>query len=656
MHVREGAAGSRCWRCCEEPCADDGQAERDIGRCLRSSAAARLCAATTSIGLAATASAWQSAAASVPMKLQSLRYTLRLLDPAAHLFEVSCTVARPDPAGQRFALPAWIPGSYLIRDFARHIVAIRAETGGKPVRLGKIDKHTWQAAVLRQGESLTVICEVYAWDLSVRGAHLDRTHAFFNGTSVFLRVLGQEAAPCLVDLQAPSGEPYADWRVATALELAHDESDAAQRHGFGVYRAASYDELIDHPVEMGRFTLIGFQACGVPHEVAISGRHDCDGARLSADLTRICEWQIRFFGEPAPVARYVFLVTAIGEGYGGLEHRASTALLCSRNDLPYVGMEGTPERYRTFLGLCSHEYFHTWNVKRIKPAAFTPYDLDRENYTSLLWAFEGITSYYDDLALLKCDVIELKDWLELTAKTIANVWRTPGRFRQTLAESSFDAWSKFYRPDENSSNAVVSYYAKGALLALVLDLTLRSVSQGKVSLDDVMRALWQRHGKTGLGVGDEDIRLIAEELSGLKLKRFFADAVHDTGDLPLKKLLALFGLKLHRESSKAPALGVKTVSEGNELKLGAVFSGSAAHAAGLSAGDLLLAIDGLRVTPATLDQQLARHQAGDRVKIHAFRRDELMSFDVQLAAPAKDDCKLLAEPKVNALRRKWLGG
>ena len=589
------------------------------------------------------------------MTINPLRYTIRPGNPVAHTFEVSCTVALPDPNGQRFALPAWIPGSYLIRDFARHIVAIRAESAGKPVRLTKIDKHTWQASAIKKNAALTLTCEVYAWDLSVRGAHLDQTHAFFNGSSVFLRAIGHETAPCLIELQAPLGEAYRDWRVATALEPARDVLGAAQQHGFGLYQAANYDELIDHPVEMGTFALRSFNACGVPHAVAITGRQDCDFERLIADLTRICEWQIRFFGEPAPMERYVFLVTAVGEGYGGLEHRASTALLCSRDNLPYAGMEGTPEGYRTFLGLCSHEYFHTWNVKRIKPLAFTPYDLDRENYTSLLWAFEGFTSYYDDLALLRSGTIALKDWLGLTAKTMSNVQRTPGRLRQTLAESSFDAWSKFYRPDENSPNAVVSYYAKGALLALALDLTLRKASHSNISLDDVMRALWQKHGKTGIGVADEDIRLIAEQLSGLALKRFFADALHDTCELPLKKLLAPFGLKVQWEPAKTPSLGIKTVTEGNEVKLGTVLSGSAAQMAGLSSGDLLLAIDGLRVTPATFTQQLARHPVGGSIRVHAFRRDELMEFDVRLAAPEPDECRLRAEAQPNALRRKWLG-
>ena len=596
------------------------------------------------------------------MKIAPIRYTVVPTHPAAHRLEVRCTVADPAPDGQRFALPAWIPGSYLIRDFARNIVSIRAEAGGKPVALAKIDKHTWQAAPLKQPEALTVVCEIYAWDLSVRGAHFDETHAFFNGTSVFLRVIGQEDSPCLVDLQPPEGKRFKDWRLATAMTperaATGEKSGKAKRHSFGLYRAENYDELIDHPVEMGHFSHATFDACGVPHEIVITGRHDCDMSRLCRDLKRICEWQIRLFGEPAPMSRYVFLVTAVGSGYGGLEHRASTALLCSRNDLPYAGMSGLPEAYRTFLGLCSHEYFHTWNVKRIKPAAFTPYDLDRENYTTLLWAFEGFTSYYDDLALLRSGAIELKDWLELMAKTISNLERTPGRQRQTLAESSFDAWSKFYRPDENTPNAVVSYYAKGALFALALDLTLRHRTDSRVSLDDVMRALWGRHGQTGIGVGEDDIRAIAEECSGLNLKRLFAEGVSGTRDLPLKKLLASFGVKLSLEvvpTAKTPSLGAKTASDANDVKLANVFDGGAAQAAGLSAGDSLLAIDGLRITPATLDKLLARHQPGDTVRVHAFRRDELMEFAVRLDPPPEDDARLALAEGANTLRTQWLG-
>ena len=586
-----------------------------------------------------------------------IRYTLCPIDPAAHRYEVHCTVAAPAPDGQRFALPAWIPGSYLIRDFARHIIGIRATASGSPVPLRKLDKHTWQAPSLKPGEPLTVSIDVYAWDLSVRGAHLDPTHAFFNGTSVFLQVVGQEDSPCLVELQPPPGATYRDWQVATAMPLAKGVPGSANRQGFGLYRCANYDELIDHPVEMGRFTRIAFKACGVPHEVVISGRHDADGQRLATDLQRICEWQIRFFGEPAPMQRYVFLATALGDGYGGLEHRASTALLCSRHDLPYPGMAGLNEGYRRFLGLCSHEYFHTWNIKRIKPKAFIPFDLTRENYTTLLWAFEGFTSYYDDLALLRSGVIDIADWLELVAKTISNIERTPGRHRQSLAESSFDAWSKFYRPDENTPNAVVSYYTKGALLALTLDLTLRSKSQGKTSLDDVMRALWQQHGLTGVGIDETTIRTIAEKLAGIDLRRFFADYVDGTRELPLKKRLAEFGIRLDwtGETAKTPSLGVKTTPNGNEVKLATVFDGSAAQKAGLAAGDVLLAIDGLRVSPETLEKALSRRQPGESITIHAFRHDELIETTLRLDAAPQDTAKLTLTDKNTKNRRAWLG-
>ncbi|MDR2788392.1 MAG: PDZ domain-containing protein [Candidatus Accumulibacter sp.] len=585
-----------------------------------------------------------------------IRYVICPTHPAAHRFTVSCTVAAPDPAGQRFALPAWIPGSYLIRDFARHIVAIRAEAGGSAVRLEKLDKHTWRAAPVGEGTALSVICEIHAWDLSVRGAHLDPTHAFFNGTSVFLRVLGQESSPCLIDLRRPEGPGFAAWRVATSLSEASGERGRARPHGFGLYRAEDYDELIDHPVEMGVFTRIEFDACGVLHEVAITGRHDCDRERLAADLKRVCEWQIGFFGEPAPMPRYVFLVMAIGDAYGGLEHRASTAIACARDSLPHSGMKGLPEAYRRFLGLCSHEYFHTWNVKRIKPADFMPYDLDRENYTTQLWAFEGITSYYDDLALLRSGVIGLRDWFDLTASTLGNLRRCPGRLRQSLAESSFDAWNKFYRPDENTPNAVVSYYAKGALAALALDLTLRQGTSGRVSLDDVMRALWRRFGQTGIGVGDGDIRSIAEELSGLALERFFAQTIHGTRDIPLGKLLAPFGIRLAWGKSRAPALGVKTGNEGDKLRLATVYDGGPAQEAGLSAGDTLVAVEGLRVTAGNLDALLSRRKPGDVLTIHAFRRDELMRFRVTLGAREDETPRLRRAGSANALRRAWLGG
>ncbi|MES2295717.1 MAG: PDZ domain-containing protein [Pseudomonadota bacterium] len=597
---------------------------------------------------------------SAPKTAAGIDYAILPKDLAGHLFQVTLRVAHPAPEGQVLALPAWIPGSYMIREFSRNIVQIRAESQGQAVALTKLDKHSWQAAPVA-GE-LTVHYEVYAWDLSVRTAHLDQTHAFFNGTSVYLRVLGQENAPHRVDIQRPLDPAARTWRVATALpEL------KAKRCDFGSYIAASYDELIDHPVELGDFALASFKAHGVSHDIVITGRvPNLDMARLQADLKAICETQIAFF-EPktrrAPMNRYVFMTLAVGDGYGGLEHRASTALICARADLPTTstpkGAEPS-EGYLKFLGLCSHEYFHTWNVKRIKPAAFAPYDLQVENYTPLLWLFEGFTSYYDDLMLVRSGLIDEPAYLKMLGKTIASVLRGSGRTKQSVADSSFDAWGKYYRQDENAPNAIISYYTKGSLIALAFDLTIRAKTGGKKSLDDVMLALWQRYGRdfyagAARGVTDAQVEALFDEVSGLKLKSMFERYVRGTDDLPLARLYAPFGLKLadERKASK-PALDVATARDGADCKLTQVHEGGAAHRAGLSAGDVLIALDGVRVG-ANLEAMLARYHVGDAVSVHAFRRDELMAFSLTLQgervanitlapAPASKQSKALARP------------
>lgn len=597
-----------------------------------------------------------------------IRYAVFPAHPEAHLFEVRCTVSEPDPAGQVFSLPTWIPGSYLIREFARNVVRIRAHSGRKLLPLKKLDKNSWQVAP--HAGPVTVTMEVYAWDLSVRGAHLDTSHGFFNGPSLFLKVAGRDDDPCEVEILPPKGARYRGWRVATALR-----EQGAKRYGFGAYAAANYDELIDHPVEMGSFDLATFRAAGVQHDIAITGRHRADLRRLARDLKTLCETQIDFFGGKAPMDRYVFLVTAVGEGYGGLEHRASTALLCSRDDLPQEGVAEVTERYRGFLGLCSHEYFHTWNVKRIKPAAFSPYDLDRENYTTLLWAFEGITSYYDDLFLVRSGLITPQAYLENLGRAITSVLRGSGRRKQSVAESSFDAWIKYYRQDENAPNAVVSYYAKGSLVALCLDLLIRRETGGRKSLDHVMQALWRRHGLKGVGVPEDGVEKLAEQVTGLRLKRFFDQALRGTADLPLQKLLADVGvgMEIRRAESAADKggrlasrnaqalaqrvdLGVRTADQAGELKLTHVLDGGPAQRAGLAAGDTLVAIDGLKVTGKNLESRLAQFRPGETVRVHAFRRDELQLLDLPLAAPPADTCALtISEDRgTERARRRWL--
>lgn len=587
----------------------------------------------------------------------------------AHLFHISITIKKPDAQGQRLWLPSWIPGSYLIREFSRNIVEIRAESAGQPVALTKCDKQTWQAAAVK--ETLEIHYSVYAWDLSVRGAYLDQTRGFFNGTSVFLAVEGQEGRPCSVEIIAPEGKPYKNWKVATTLP-----ADGAKAGQFGRYQAADYDELIDHPVEMGEFSQVSFKACGVPHEMIIAGRHSADLKRLKRDLKQICEYQIRLFGEPAPFARYLFMTMPVGDGYGGLEHRASTALICNRDDLPLAHETQIKTGYRQFLGLCSHEYFHSWNVKRIKPAAYAPYDLRQENYTRLLWAFEGITSYYDDLTLVRTGLISQQDYLDLLAQTITGVLRSNGRTKQTLEDASLDAWTKYYRQDENSPNSLVSYYTKGALVALCLDLQIRQKTNGQKSLDDVMRALWQRYGrdfaKQGEGVAEEAWELLAAEVTGLDLRSFFDLALRSTGELPLPELLASVGVEWQLRSAVSAAdkggwldktlpaansLGVRHSNEGGFVKLSHVLDGGAAQQAGLAAGDLLLAMNQLRLTSGNLESRLAAEPTGGEVEIMAFRRDELMQFKVHLQPAGLNTCGLrLADlsDDLSITRRDWL--
>src|SRR5438552_2973375 len=367
--------------------------------------------------------------------MKSTHYRITALDRHAHLCEVACTVPDLHPAGQAFRLPTWTPGSYLIREFARHFVDVRAECAGAPVAVRKTSRDVWQVAPCIG--SVSLIAEVYAFDLSVRAAYPDQTRGYFNGPSVFVWLVEHEERPCDVEIIAPMSDACHNWRFATSLPRS-----GAEPYGFGRYAAANYDELIDHPVEMSSFMLAHFEAGGARHDIAVSGRHRGDLERLARDFARLAQSQIDLFGG-APVSRvpfdyYLFQVLAAEAARGGLEHRASTSLVCKRDELPQPGARGVSEEYRDLLGLASHEYFHIWNVKRIKPAAFVPYDLTRENYTAQLWALEGITSYYDDLTLVRCGLIGASDYLELVGRSITTL-RTPGRAKQRVAESSFEA-------------------------------------------------------------------------------------------------------------------------------------------------------------------------------------------------------------------------
>jgi len=598
--------------------------------------------------------------------LALIRYRVRLADLDRHLFEIECRIDNP-AAEQRFSLPAWIPGSYLLRDFARQVVAIEATAGRQTLPVEKVDSGTW---VVRgaQGE-LAVTATVHALDQSVRGAYLDRRRGYFNGPCVFLLPEGRDAEAVEVTLERPQNPICEGWRVATALQPV-DLND----EGFGRYSAADYDELLDHPVEISIFESVEFEAAGVPHHLVVAGRFESDLERVAADLKQICEAQIDFFGRPAPFDRYWFLGLAVGDGYGGLEHRASTSLIFSRDDLPKAGEQGVPRDYQRFLALASHEYFHTWHVKRTKPAAFVPYRLDRRAYTRQLWIFEGITSYYQDLLLLRSGVLGAPAFLQRTGELLTRVYRLPGRLKQSLADSSFDAWDILYKPEPNHPNTSISYYTKGALVALALDLTLRAETAGKTSLDDVMRELWQRYGARGVGVPEDGFEQLAAERSGVELRMFFERAVRGTEDLPLAELLAHFGVKLEFRAAAGAddkggtpraangeilSLGIAFRPRADGLELTAVIDGGAAQRAGLNPGDVLIAVDRLRVNEGNLKRRLARFESGERITASVFRGDELLEVGLVLKAAPLDTChvSLADAPAADVLARRqaWLG-
>ncbi|QWD90909.1 M61 family metallopeptidase [Polynucleobacter sp. MWH-Braz-FAM2G] len=583
--------------------------------------------------------------------LPAIQYTVWPADLHAHRFRVKLHIANPNPSGQILQMPAWIPGSYLIRDFSKHIETIEAYSASdnhKKLMLERIDNDHWQLPPSKG--PVEVLTTVYAFDSSVRAAYLDTERAFFNATSLCLAVNGQEHLPCSLAIVPPKLAFADHWTVQTTLRAAKTDE-----RGFGFYLAKNYDDLLDHPVAIGEFQLVHWESNGVPHRMAIQGcNHIIDAKRLSQDLQAICSTTINLF-EPktkqAPFSEYLFIVNAVLNGYGGLEHRNSTALLCRRDQIPQENILFEESAYREFLGLCSHEYFHAWLVKRIQPKAFQPYDLSKRNHTRLLWIFEGFTSYYDDLQLLRSKRIDLKTYLNLVADNWNAILRGPGRQKQSLADSSFDAWTKYYQIDENTPNAVVSYYGKGALLALGLDLQIRAFTKNQQSLDDLMRLLWKRHGVNSDGLTEDGLDHLVSELLGNGFNKIWneikARYIFGVEDIPLQKWIASKLISVEEKSHTALAklklqLGMRHTDANGWLKVTHVLDGGIAQAAGLAAGDLLVSIDGQRVTNARWDKVLGSLSENTHVRITFFRDDleyERMVSLQNIAVPTQYELK-----------------
>ena len=531
--------------------------------------------------------------------------------PNAHQWHIIFTFHHSENATQSIKLANWVAGSYMIRDFCKHIICIQATCNGSPVLLTQISKNEWQTPA--QSGDYQIEYTVYANDLSVRASLLDNERGFIDGACLFLSLPERRDEACQVQFNdLPEG-----WRIETTLRQPENQKNR--------FQAAHYAELTDCPFELGaHIETLHFTAHGIPHRIALSGHYpDFDRQRLLADCQKICEHALDMFqADAAPFSEYLFLLHLGDNIYGGLEHSNSTALHADRKALLPRNMAQPTADYTTLLGLISHEYFHAWNVKTIKPAEFVPYDLDQETYTEQLWAYEGITSYYDDLILARSQVISPEAYLNLLAQTITRVHRNVGRKQQTLAQSSFAAWHKYYKQDENSPNAITSYYQQGALAALCLDAHLRQ--NHRPPLDFVMRSLYMQTRLNRSYYTASEWQQFVQDIAQLNLVDFFQAALHSTDDLPLERSLKTLGVELRWYSTPRSDLG----------KL-------------LKAGDSILAINGYACTDFIAQTET---QIGDRHTVHYFRHGVLhqTTLTVQAAAANTAYLKIVDSARLQA--------
>ncbi len=581
-----------------------------------------------------------------------ITYTISMPAPHSHLFHVQIEMTRNETGDVLLSLPAWTPGSYMIREFARHVQEFQAAGDeGQPLPWRKVRKDGWLVAA-GPATRVVVSYKVYAFDLTVRTSHLDGTHGYFNGANVFMYVHGHTREPLTLHVDPPVG-----WRVTTGL--APLPSDPAYPHRAS-FQAADYDELVDCPVECGTHRLLSFTVDGVPHRIAIWGRGNEDEARLLADTQRIVEVQRAMFGG-LPYRDYTFILHLTDGRGGGLEHRNSATNMVDRWTFA--------DQYERYLSLTSHELFHAWNVKRLRPAALGPFDYQNENYTRLLWLMEGATSYYDDLLLVRAGLMSEERYLQKLADEIVQLQSQPGRRLQSLEQSSFDAWIKFYRPDENSINTSISYYLKGALVCWMFDMAIRARTNGERSFDDVMRYLYQRYPIEGPGIPEEGAVLAAIEAIGGAdggLRDLYERYVVGVEELDYAAALAVVGLEPRwqhrrpRPDGQPPAwLGVNWRKQGERTLVAAVRSDGPAYEAGVYADDELIAIDGWRVNEERLNQRLLERRPGDTVRLTLFRGDALIEVPVTLAVAPYDMLSLapVAAPTAEQIRMRaaWLG-
>jgi len=542
---------------------------------------------------------------------------------------------KPDAAGaakseQVLVMPVWTPGSYLVREFARHVQDFAAfDVSGQALKWEKINKNSWRVATNGSTEWRATY-RVYANELSVRTSELNTEHAFLNNATVLMYPDGLLNSASTVHVLAP--EP---WKIATGLPPVPGVKNT--------FRAENFDILYDSPIEASSFKTISFEVKGVPHRIVIDGEGNYDPDRMRSDVQKIVETEVELMGGEVPYKDYTFILHLRSTGGGGLEHLNSTALGFPRFGFKTERGQGSTSAgpaaqsqrtYRGFLSLVSHEFFHLWNVKRIRPDALGPFDYTKENYTKLLWVAEGITDYYAGLALRRAGLISERDFLSDTAGALQDLQETPGRLVMSAEESSFDTWIKYYRQDENSINSQVSYYDKGAIIGLLLDLEIRKRSRGSKSLDDVMRTLYSEFYKKGRNYTPADFQRISESMAGSSLEDFFAKYVRGTAELDYDSALAAAGLRLETGSSAKATpkayLGADLAQEGERLMVKRVYAGSPAYEQGLNTGDQIIAVNNMRASREFFDARLAEKRPGDLLTLTIFRADDLSMLPIKL--------------------------
>jgi predicted metalloprotease with PDZ domain len=571
--------------------------------------------------------------------IPTIHYSVAIPQPETHLFEVSLQLVNHSSPILDLKMPVWTPGSYLVREYAKNLQDFTVFAGDQPLSWQKLSKNHWQVNTDGISE-LTVRYRIFANELSVRTNHLDSTHGYFNGAALFFRLRGCENLP----IQVTIVPPHPEWRVTTALPSVEGQAYT--------FYAADFDTLVDSPFEIGYHELYHFEVLGKPHELAIWGQGNYQVQRIIADIQKIIHVEAQMFGG-LPYERYVFLLHLFAQAYGGLEHKNCCSLIYQRFGF------NSPDKYERFMQLVAHEFFHLWNVKRIRPKALEVFDYDRENYTSSLWFCEGTTSYYDLIIPLRAGIYDAKSYFHNWSKEISRYLTTPGRKVQPVAESSFDAWIKLYRPDANSNNSQISYYLKGEMVSLLLDLLIRERHANQRSLDDVMRQMWRKFGIQEIGYTPEQLQEVIESIAEVDLTDFFDRYINGTEELPFNQYLEPFGLQVIAEKEEEPYFGLRLNTENGREIVKFVEFGSPAQLAGIDAGDELLAIAGIRVTGHQLSDRLKDYQPNDTIQVTVFHQDELRTCSVTLAAPRPSKYQVVPVNNPDARQKEnfagWLG-